>query len=158
MSVRIRFAAVLLSALLLTLCLPAVTAASDPAPDEGYQPGYIQLNTTPDGAEVFINGTKMNGTTPFTVKVPVMVPQEIVVIKFGYKPDRRLVTVPQNATVPLDLTLSPIDQPGAAASETSGRGTSAAGPAGTWEEAPLSPVAALVALLVLGLSVAARRR
>jgi hypothetical protein len=158
MSVKGLFAVGLLVALLLTLCLPTATAAADPVPGPEHQPGFIQVTTNPTEAEVFVNGTKMNGTTPLTLKVPSMVPQEVVVVKYGYESDRRIVTVPPNGTVPLDLTLRSIDGGNTVPRAPGGMTTPAAGPAGTWEEAPLSPAAVLVALLLLGLVAAARQR
>ncbi len=169
--------AALAVAALLVLFAPAVGAAENgtapTAPTGDQQIGYIQINTTPDGATVFVNRTKMSGLTPFTIKVPAMTPQEIVINKYGYATEKMVIIAPPNGTIPYTVTLRTLpgvdrpetDQPGAGRSPTAPAGEAAANAptgAATAEgaeapESPLSPFVALAALAGAGLLIAGRR-
>ncbi|HOT94924.1 MAG TPA: PEGA domain-containing protein [Methanoregulaceae archaeon] len=166
--------AALFAAVLLLLVVPAASAAENAtqqAPGaENPQVGYIQINTVPDGATVFVNRTKMNGLTPLTIRVPAMVPQEIQVNKYGYATERKVITAPPNGTVPYTFTLRTLpgvdrpetERPGAGRSPTApvvGAGETALPTAAEADApgSPLSPLAVLAALGLAGLLVSLRR-
>lgn len=157
-------------AVLVVLFVPAVGAAENgTAPAGDPQVGYVQINTTPDGATVFVNRTKMNGLTPITIKVPAMTPQEILINKYGYATEKKVIIAPPNGTIPYTVTLRMLpgvdrpetDVPGAAGSPTAPAGGAAATGVPTAEGAdppgsPLSPLVALAALAGAGLLIARR--
>ncbi|KAF5060837.1 hypothetical protein DSECCO2_321500 [anaerobic digester metagenome] len=166
--------AALFAAVLLLLVVPAAAAAENGTQQAvaagSPQVGYIQINTTPDGATVFVNRTKMSGLTPLTVKVPAMVPQEVQVNKYGYATEKKVIIAPPNGTVPYTLMLRTLpgvdrpetERPGAGLSPTAPIGGAGATGIPTAAEAdapgsPLSSFAVLGALGVAGLLFSLRR-
>lgn len=166
--------AALFAGVLLLLVVPVAAAAENGTQLAGaagnVQVGYIQINTTPDGATVFVNRTKMTGLTPLTIKVPAMVPQEIQVNKYGYATEKQVMIAPPNGTIPYSITLRTLpgvdrpetERPGAGRSPTApvGGGGSTGIPTAAEADAPgspLSPLAVLGALGVAGLLLSLRR-
>ncbi len=158
-----RTAAALAVAALFALLASAPTGAVDPA---GQQTGSLQVSSDPPGATVFVNGVKMDGATPLTLRVQALQPQEVVVNLYGYEAGRQTITVQPDQTVPLEFELRPlpgaglgVETPGALPSATAppdGGGATPTQEGGPGAETPVSVVAALLA--VVGAGLLARRR
>ena len=156
----------LAAVMLLLLVVPAASAAENDTQQAvaagNPQVGYIQINTTPDGATVFVNRTKMTGLTPLTIKVPAMVPQEIQVNKYGYATEKKVMIAPPNGTIPYTLTLRTLpgvdrpetERPGAGRSPTAPVvGAGATGyPTAAEADAPGSPLSLLAVLGAIGIA------
>ena len=152
-----RIAATLALAVLLVLLAPGAAGAADP------QAGQLQVSSNPPGAGVFVNGERMDGVTPLTLRVQAGLPQEVVVNLYGYEAQGQTTTVQPDQTVSLDFDL--VALPGAnVAVETAGALPSATAPPEAGgatptpeevpaEEAPASAAAALLALAGAGLLV-----
>ena len=155
-----RIAATLAVAALLVLLVPGAAGAADPA---GQEAGYLEIVSNPPGAAVFVNGERMDGVTPLTLRVQAGLPQEVVVNLYGYEAQGQTTTVQPDQTVSLDFDL--VALPGAnVAVETAGALPSATAPPEAGgatptpeevpaEEAPASAAAALLALAGAGLLV-----
>ena len=150
-----RIAATFAVAALLVLLAPGASGAAD------LEAGYLEIGSNPPGATVFVNGARIDGATPLTLRVQAGLPQEVVVDLYGREAQRQTVTVQPDQRVPLDFDLAAL--PGAdLAVETAGALPSATAPpegggatptpeGGPVEEAPISAVATLLALAGAGL-------
>jgi hypothetical protein len=167
----------LVAAVFLVLVAPASAAengTTSTAATGDQQFGYLQINTTPGGATVFVNKTKMNGVTPLTIKVPAMVPQDLVISKYGYVTEKKTLIAPPAGTIPYSVslrTLPGVDRPeetetaGAKGTPTEPAGstterirTNAAPTAeGAYTETPLSPIVVILAIAGAGVLIARRR-
>ena len=67
---------------------------------------WAQVNTTPKGAEIFVDGTATGKTSP--ARVEIVSGDHILVVKLaGYQPGRRAVEVSEGGTVTINETLKP---------------------------------------------------
>ena len=153
-----RIAATLTVAALLVLLGTGAAGAADPA---GQEAGYLEIVSNPPGAAVFVNGERMDGATPLTLRVQAGLPQEVVVDLYGHEAQGQTVTVQPGQTYPLEFDL--VALPGAnLAVETAGALPSATAPPEgggatptpdevPTEETPASVAVALFALAGAGL-------
>jgi len=76
---------------------------------EGNQPDLaeqLEVHTEPAGAGVFIEGNRMDGTTPLTIKKPrAGVPLKVRVVLSGYRPQERTVELEVGEKRKIDFTL-----------------------------------------------------
>lgn len=153
-----RIAATLAVAALLVLLVPGAAGAADPADP---QAGFLEIGSNPPGATVFVNGERMDGATPLTLRVQAGLPQEVVADLYGHEAQRRTVTAEPGQTVPLEFDLVALPG-GNLAVETAGALPSASAPPEREgatptpegvpvEETPASAAAALFALAGAGL-------
>jgi len=68
--------------------------------------GWAQVDSTPRGAEIFVDSTSTGQTTPARVQVPAGIHIVIVRLK-GYLPMRRTVQVSEGGTATVELSLRP---------------------------------------------------
>ena len=71
---------------------------------EGVTSGTVDLTTTPEGAEIRIDG-EMKGVSPLSITLPVG-SHELVVTKEGHHPLEATIDVPSGEKVPIDLKLA----------------------------------------------------
>lgn len=105
------------SAMPLAMTVPQPRSPAAAAPAARRQPalsgyrGALVLSSSPDGAQVLLNG-KVVGQTPLVLNDLPVGSRALVVRRDGYEPWSASVRIVANQRTPIRATLKPIDQPG----------------------------------------------
>jgi hypothetical protein len=67
--------------------------------------GIVEVHSTPPGATVVADGSPVNGQTPTSVRLPVG-SHTLVISMSGFRPIERQVTVSENATSTVNVSLT----------------------------------------------------